>query len=266
MSAVTGNRAIGNPDPPDSPSREPVLSGPFPTKQKAREPVWDALVEHHVARFPFPPHGRIPNFAGADAAARRLLALPEFGGARHIKVNPDAAQRYVRAGALRRGITVYVPTPRLRGGFRRLDPRRIPEGCFDEAAVLSKLERWSTPVGVSDLPRLDLVVVGAVAVTRDGRRCGKGQGYSDIEYAILRSLGHPPLPVFTTVHELQIVSAFPVGRHDPPVSVIVTADRVLRVPSPPPSPVGIDWDELPAEALAAMPALRELQALCDGKS
>jgi hypothetical protein len=26
-----------------------------------------------VARFPFPPHGRIPNFAGAELAAARLL-------------------------------------------------------------------------------------------------------------------------------------------------------------------------------------------------
>ncbi|HEX3522185.1 MAG TPA: hypothetical protein VHT52_08875 [Stellaceae bacterium] len=28
-----------------------------------------------VARFPFPPHGRIPNFVGAEQAAARLLDI-----------------------------------------------------------------------------------------------------------------------------------------------------------------------------------------------
>ena len=41
-------------------------------KQALRERTWDALEAEGVARFPFPPHGRIPNFAGADAAATRL--------------------------------------------------------------------------------------------------------------------------------------------------------------------------------------------------
>ena len=40
-------------------------------KQSLRERVWDALEDSGDARFPFPPHGRIPNFAGADEAAVR---------------------------------------------------------------------------------------------------------------------------------------------------------------------------------------------------
>jgi len=39
------------------------------------------------------------------------------------------------------------------------------------------------------MPCLDAIVCGSVAVTRDGRRCGKGEGYSDLEFAILRELG-----------------------------------------------------------------------------
>jgi 5-formyltetrahydrofolate cyclo-ligase len=35
-----------------------------------------------------------------------------------IKINPDSPQRPLRAEALRHGITVFVPTPRLRGGFK----------------------------------------------------------------------------------------------------------------------------------------------------
>src|SRR5437016_14207407 len=77
-----------------------------------------------VARFPFPPHGRIPNFAGAEVAAARLLDIEPWKSATAIKVNPDSPQRPLRAEALRRGISVFVPTPRLRGGFKKLDPRR----------------------------------------------------------------------------------------------------------------------------------------------
>ncbi|MFC6726941.1 5-formyltetrahydrofolate cyclo-ligase, partial [Halobium palmae] len=43
-------------------------------KQSLRERVWDALEAEGIARFPFPPHDRIPNFAGAADAADRLAA------------------------------------------------------------------------------------------------------------------------------------------------------------------------------------------------
>ena len=55
-------------------------------------------------------------------------------------------------------------------------------------------------VALADMPRLDAIVCGSVAVTREGRRCGKGEGYSDPEFAILRELGHPPVPIATTMH------------------------------------------------------------------
>ncbi|MFQ5702280.1 MAG: 5-formyltetrahydrofolate cyclo-ligase, partial [Acidobacteriota bacterium] len=146
----------------------------FSGKQEARQAVWDSLVEQGQARFPFPPHHRIPNFAGAREAADQLLGLPEFQAARCIKVNPDAPQRPVRLGALRRGIVVYVPAPRLRGGFKRFDPARIPDDQLAAAASLSRGGRWAEKVPLADLPEMDLIVTGSVAVTRDGRRCGKG--------------------------------------------------------------------------------------------
>ena len=47
----------------------------FADKSAARQWVWDRLVAEGVARFPFPPHGRIPNFAGAEVAAARLFNI-----------------------------------------------------------------------------------------------------------------------------------------------------------------------------------------------
>ena len=147
----------------------------FADKSAARQWVWDRLVAEGVARFPFPPHGRIPNFAGAEVAAARLFKIEPWKSATAIKVNPDSPQRPLRAEALRRGITVFVPTPRLRGGFKKLDPRRIPPGRIDEAASLSRGDRWSEEVALVDMPGLDAIVCGSVAVTRDGRAVARAR-------------------------------------------------------------------------------------------
>ena len=231
----------------------------FDSKSAARTAVWDKLETEGVARFPFPPHGRIPNFDGARQAAERLFEAPTLARAGHIKVNPDAPQRYVRIEALRRGCVVYVPTPRLRGGFKRLDPYAIPNDELSAAASLSNMDQWAEPVSLDDLPALDAIVTGSVAVTRDGRRCGKGEGYSDLEYAILRELGHDPVPVATTVHPLQIVDAVPSDRHDLPLSLIVTPESTIAVDDPPSPPSGIDWTALSEKDLDDMPVLRTLQ-------
>src|SRR6516165_1586697 len=61
----------------------------FADKSAARQWVWDRLSAEGVARFPFPPHGRIPNFAGAEVAASRLLEIEPWKGATAIKVNLD---------------------------------------------------------------------------------------------------------------------------------------------------------------------------------
>lgn len=236
------------------------MIGPFPDKASARQAVWDRLQAERLAAFPFPPHGRIPNFKGAAAAARRLFTLAPWRDARTIKVNPDSPQAPVRAEALRRGITVYVATPRLAGGFMKLDPARIPSDAIDAAAQRANWPRWAEPVALDDLPQFDAIVVGSVAVTRDGRRAGKGAGYADLEYAILRELGHPPAPVATSVHPVQIVAGFPTASNDLPLNAIATPGEVIVVEAPPPAPAGVEWARLDAATLEAMPVLRELRA------
>ena len=233
----------------------------FADKGAARRAVWDHLDSARLARFPFPPHGRIPNFVGAAEAAKRLFDLPLWRDAKRIKVNPDSPQRPVRIEALRRGIEVYMPTPRLRAGFKLLDPTRIRYEELSAAASISGAEKWGQAIEIADMPQLDAIVTGSVAVTTDGRRAGKGAGYSDIEYAILRELGHAEVPVATTVHESQIVGAFPTETNDLPISAIVTHTRTIEVANPPPAPARIEWDRLSEEDLEAMPVLRDLKAL-----
>ena len=231
----------------------------FEHKSEARTAVWNTLEDVGAARFPFPPHGRIPNFEGAEQSAERLFRSSLFEGADRIKVNPDAPQRYVRIEALRRGCEVYVPSPRLRDGFKRLDPVTIPDDEMGSAASLSNMDDWAESVGLDELPSFDAVVTGSVAVTQDGHRCGKGEGYSDLEYAILQELGHGPIPVATTVHSLQVIESIPRDWHDLPLSLVVTPEETVSVDDPPPEPEGINWSILAEDDLDEMPVLRELR-------
>ena len=231
----------------------------FRDKAAARKAVWDLLSAKRVARFPFPPHGRIPNFAGAREAAERLLAHALFRRVHVIKVNPDSPQRWVRQLALERGITVITPTPRLKGAFRMLDPAKIPREHYGEAATLKRGGRWGEDIGLDEMPKVDLVVMGSVAVTREGRRLGKGHGYADLEYALLRELGNPAVPIATTVHRLQLLDDFPVEAHDAPVALIATPQELIEVKRRRRAPAGIDWKKLPREALEEMPVLAELE-------
>lgn len=231
----------------------------FEDKASARDYVWRQLERLGLAAYPFPPRGRIPNFRDAREAAMKLFQAPLLANAKRIKVNPDSPQRHVRAEALRRGIAVYVPTPRLAGGFMVLDPATIPTELAWQAAARANWQRFATPVALKELPRLDAIVTGCVAVTPAGKRAGKGAGYSDLEFAILRELGHPPVPVATTVHDVQVVDDFPAAPHDQPLSLVATPTRLIEVPEPLPAPAGIDWSSLPDDALDAMPVLRELR-------
>tara|TARA_B100000686_G_C16767590_1_gene962846 strand:- start:1352 stop:2077 length:726 start_codon:yes stop_codon:yes gene_type:complete len=233
----------------------------FTSKQEAREAIWDCLKENRLAAFPFPPHGRIPNFVGAKEAALRVFDEPEWRDAKIIKVNPDSPQKYVRAEALRRNIIVYVPTPRLQNGFLRLDPKFIPADAITDASHMARCDLWAQPVPLKELPQVDAIVTGSVTVTKSGKRAGKGAGYSDIEFAILRELGHSPVPVATTVNDVQIVESFPIESNDLTLAVIATPTQTIRVPNPLQTPSQIEWEKLTIQNLEDMPILAELKAL-----
>ena len=233
-------------------------------KQTLRERVWDELEERGEARFPFPPHGRIPNFAGAADAADRLTETDEWRDADVVKANPDAPQLPVRRAALRRGKTLYVAVPRLRDEkcFLRLDPAEIAEGEYDRATTVSGSAEVGVRVAPVEMEAVDLILSGSVAVDEEGGRVGKGEGYSDLEFAVLRELGlaDGDTPVVTTVHELQVVDErLPTVDHDVPLSVAVTPERTVRTRAGRPKPSGVVWDELADERVEEIPVLERFR-------
>ncbi|ELY93168.1 5-formyltetrahydrofolate cyclo-ligase [Natrialba chahannaoensis JCM 10990] len=243
------------------------------SKDTIRERVWDELEDSGVARFPFPPHGRIPNFEDANSAAERLAAQPEWEHATTIKANPDAPQLPVRRRALRDGKTVYMAVPRLRDEecFLKLDPSELDD--YDAATTVSGSSKHGEQVGPEAVDEIDLIVSGSVGVRADpevdpanGGRIGKGEGYSDLEFAVLFELGlvDEETPVTTTVHERQLLTAAEAGAlelddHDVPMDLVVTPDRVLR-PGGGEKPDGLDWDKLSEERLAEIPVLERVRS------
>jgi 5-formyltetrahydrofolate cyclo-ligase len=173
--------------------------------------------------------GKIPNFHGTEAAADRLAALPAWEAARVLKANPDKAQRAVRARALTAGRVLYMAVPRLADElpFYLLDPEQLSISPW-EAATKEGAATAGRKVAATELPSVDLVVCGSVAVNRQGARIGKGGGFSDLEVAFLVEAGvlRPNTVVATTVHPLQVVDEpLPETIHDFRVDLIVTPDE-----------------------------------------
>ncbi|MCW3978560.1 MAG: 5-formyltetrahydrofolate cyclo-ligase, partial [Candidatus Bathyarchaeota archaeon] len=166
-----------------------------------------------------------------------------------------------RKGTLDSGKLLIMPSPRLRDGFLLLDPERIPLGRHREAATIRGAFRHAVRVGLEDLPSVDLVVCGSVAVTLQGVRVGKGGGYSELEYAMLRELGliDEGTPIITTVHDLQIVEDAPREEHDFTVDIIATPGKLTRTSGPRHRPSGIIWERLSEEQIGKMPVLEKLK-------
>ncbi len=58
-----------------------------------------------------------------------------------------------------------------------------------EAATIKGALKHGRVVALDDLPEIDLILCGSVAVNLSGARVGKGGGYHDLEYGILADAG-----------------------------------------------------------------------------
>ncbi|NIR50289.1 5-formyltetrahydrofolate cyclo-ligase [candidate division KSB1 bacterium] len=231
-------------------------------KDSVRQKIWDLLNKENAARFPFPIEGRIPNFKGAKAAAEKLDELEIWQRAKVLKCNPDSPQAPVRKKALLQGKKIYMAVPKLREVkcFVELDPNRLDSDAKSKASSIKGAFKYGRQVSLDEMDKIDLVVAGSVAVTRDGARVGKGGGYSDLEFALGREncLISEETAVITTVHPLQFTSDnWEITLHDIPVDFIVTPEEIIQTGHAYPKPKGIYWDILKEEIREKIPILRQ---------
>ncbi|MFI5011110.1 MAG: 5-formyltetrahydrofolate cyclo-ligase [Hyphomicrobiales bacterium] len=241
-------------------------AGRNPAKDILRDEVWGELETGGVNVGPA--RSRIPNFVGADMAAKRLAELPEWNVARIVKCNPDPPQIPVRLRALHEGKIVYAPVPELTKGFPfvRLDPAMLAqEGIdFELAATSQGFVRHGRPVQFAEIEPLDFVVVGCVAVTRAGGRTGKGGGFADLELGIFNELGKvgPQTPIATTVHSRQLVADERIVMlgHDAPLDYIATELELIATRTRYPRGAGVDWAQVQEDQMENIPILKTLRA------
>lgn len=89
------------------------------------------------------------------------------------------------------------------------------------------------PVDLDQMPPIDLVVCGSVAIDRHGARLGKGAGYSDLEVALLTEAGlfSALTTIATTVHALQVVDhGLPKTGHDFGVDLVSPGEVIACGP------------------------------------
>lgn len=238
-------------------------SGRNSQKDALRQRIWTSLVVQGVAVGN--PFQSIPDFDGSGTAAALLATLPEWKRSKVMMCSPDVPQIPVRLRALNAGMTIYMAVPKL-----------VDERCFvelDKEMILSKgesLETAATWEGALEVGRyvrfeemqpVDITVTGCVAVTRSGGRTGKGAGFADLEYGLMRrfKLINDQTPVITTVHPLMIVdeSELPLQVHDTYLTMIVTPEEVIRTRIERKQPT-IDWNLIQPDQIESIPIVKRL--------
>jgi len=236
-------------------------------RDSARALVWDRLrgIALPDSRFHLDLSMFIPDYPGSDQIPAALADLPFYGGSGPVFVTPDNNLQSLRASLLREGRPLLTTTYGISRGFVYFPPGSVLGPSAEFASSLDGAERFGMHIGIASLRslgQLDFLVTGASAVSMDGIRFGKGHGYFDLEWAMLRHLQMvgEDTPVVACVHDVQCIeqdlSALP---NDSSVDWIITPSRAVKVSRQQPKPVGIKWDQLDPALIENIPPLRELR-------
>ncbi len=240
----------------------PPLHPRSPRVQEHRERVWAELakVGRPDARLHWDFSSFIADFEGSDLAAERIRQLRVYQDTKLLFITPDNSTELVRRQALADGKIILMTTCAIARGFLYLDSADVPEGERSYAATLDGMERFSRPVSLSDIMKLQpirLLVTGGSAVSRNGVRFGKGHGYFDVEWAMLSEIDMVGefSEIVDIVHDCQVVDELLAAEeHDVPVDWIVTPSRTLAVIGLHRPPGRVRWEMLEGRSLVSFVA------------
>jgi 5-formyltetrahydrofolate cyclo-ligase len=163
---------------------------------------------------------RIEAAAGLTA---RLAQLVADRGARsvscYLPLGDEPDTRPFLAWAREQGLEVLLPSA---GEDGLLDWVRDGEEGY-VAGRFGILEPIGERLGQAAAAGVDLMLIPACSVGRDGMRLGWGRGYFD---RCLGTMDRRP-PVFAVVYDAELVDAVPSEPHDVPVTGIVTPERTV---------------------------------------
>ncbi|WP_271022848.1 5-formyltetrahydrofolate cyclo-ligase [Rhizobium sp. RCAM05973] len=130
----------------------------------------------------------IPGFHGDEEAASRFAKHPAYQRSHRVFITPDNSLIPIRQSLLEEGRDIVLPTYGLHDGFIIISAATIPMGHERFASWLDGAQHFGRSVSLEELWQrgaFDLIVAGAAAVDRAGRRFGMGSHYLDIEWESL---------------------------------------------------------------------------------
>jgi 5-formyltetrahydrofolate cyclo-ligase len=161
-----------------------------------------------------------------DAITQHLVQLTSDLGARFIAAylsTPDEpGTRDFLRWADEHGIRILLPVSREDG---LLDWAPY-DGEDEEQDILGMPTPTSELLGPIAINGVDLILVPAACVARNGMRLGWGRGYFD---KTLGSMEGCP-PVYALIYDDELVDEVPTERHDMPVNGVVTPSGIVSLP------------------------------------
>lgn len=198
----------------------------FKSKREVREYVWRNIEK--FADFPFPPKGRIPNFIGASKACEKLRELERYRNSKIVFCAPDSPLKRAREIVLEDGKILLAVKPRMKGFLL------LRNGNPKECATISGMDKYGTEIELGTLKKIgkvDVFIQGCVAIDRRGNRIGKGSGYGDKEYALLKEKGLLAEDCLYVViaHDSQVFDdlSYLMDKHDIRADVILTPHSII---------------------------------------
>lgn len=236
------------------------------TKRSIRLDTWQKIKDQKLTPLRrFSVFNKIPNYVGAEEAAKLLAETEEFKKANSVKVNIDLAQEPVKLEVVKAKKTLFVPpaqkSSNVYAKVKNCNPDELDLATQKKIIKLQGEEDTFQEIDMHGIEKLDMVVVGSCAVSRLGHRIGKGNGYVDLDVGILTHLGviTKDTLIVTTVHDVQVYDTLPENlfqSYDLPLDLIVTPTEVIRVSKRLPRPAGIEWKLLSSRRLEIVPVLK----------
>jgi len=236
-------------------------------KQQIRLKVWQKLknVALPDSRFHFNFEEYIPDFKDSLNARNQITESEEYKKSKFLFITPDNCLTTMREQAIKDGKDMIVSTYGIYRGFILISKNMVNKGNEIFASTLDGLEYFGKNISlkeIKNLGKIDLMLTGASAVSKNGVRFGKGHGFFDLEWGMFADLKivDETTPIIAVVHDVQVVNFdLEPSNTDIIVDWIITNKEKLSTNRNKNRPSGIYWDLLEKGMLESTPPLRELK-------
>ena len=242
-------------------------------KQQIRLKVWQKLknVALPDSRFHLNFEEYIPDFKDSVNAHDQIIKSEEYKKSKLLFITPDNCLTTIREQAIKDEKDIIVSTYGIYRGLILITKNMVNKGNEVFASTLDGLEHFGKNISlkeIKNLGKIDLMLTGASAVSKNGVRFGKGHGFFDLEWGMFADLKivDENTPIIAVVHDVQVVNFdLEPSNTDIIVDWIITNKQKLSTNRNKSRPSGIYWDLLEKGMLEATPPLRELKKILDKK-